>query len=452
VHDSMIIPNVGAANRVDGEAMFRLCLVGAAVAVLTLATPAAFRAGGDYAYMAMAIAVGLLAVAASRIADRTSTVTALWLIVTIAVVLRGVLLFTEPLLSSDIYRYVWDGKVAAAGINPYRYLPSDDALSGLRDAAIYPNINRPNYAVTIYPPVAQVFFFLATRLGENVTAMKLALLACEAVTATCIALLLRRLERPVTRLVAYLWHPLPLWEIANSGHIDALMVALMMLGLWFAVTGSPHKGAIAITLGALAKPFAVLAMPAAWRPWDWKVPLIAACVIAVCYAPYLSVGWGVFGYLTTGYLSEEQYATGGGIWLLSLWRLLVGSLPGDVFVYLVAASAILAALGFKAAQRLPRTAEGSLVDINRLVLTFLLLLSPNYPWYFLIATPFVALVGGAPVWTLTIAAVVLQDESRMGIYLPLLPRKTLLFSAFLCAWAYAGWRAWQRNAYAKEPP
>src|SRR5437879_4276819 len=100
--------------------------------------------------MASALVLGLLAVLASRTADRAPTIAAMWLIVGVAVALRLGLLLTEPLLSSDIYRYVWDGKVQAAGINPYRYVPSDEALAHLRDSAIYPNINRPDYAVTIY--------------------------------------------------------------------------------------------------------------------------------------------------------------------------------------------------------------------------------------------------------------------------------------------------------------
>ena len=43
-----------------------------------------------------------------------------------------------PFLSSDIYRYVWDGQVQAAGINPYRYVPADPALAGLRGHAVFP--------------------------------------------------------------------------------------------------------------------------------------------------------------------------------------------------------------------------------------------------------------------------------------------------------------------------
>ena len=59
--------------------------------------------------------------------------------------MRLALLFVEPYLSTDIYRYVWDGRVQAAGINPYRYMPIAPELAHLRDAAIFPNINRADY-------------------------------------------------------------------------------------------------------------------------------------------------------------------------------------------------------------------------------------------------------------------------------------------------------------------
>ncbi|MFL6932279.1 MAG: hypothetical protein ACJ8FK_20385 [Xanthobacteraceae bacterium] len=450
MHDVATSDRPVSARSENKAAVFRLSVIAGAVVAVTLATAPATRAGGDYAYIVLAMIAGFLALLGTRIAERTPAARAMWLIVGVAIVLRLALLMTEPLLSTDIYRYVWDGKVQAAGINPYRYLPIDDALARLRDDNVYPNINRANYAVTIYPPVAQMFFFLATRLGENVTAMKVALLACEAVTAGMIALLLRRLGRPVTRLVAYLWHPLPLWQIANSGHIDALMLALMMLGLWFAVIGWPVRAAVAIALGALAKPFALLALPAAWRAWDWKVPLIIPAVMVLCYAPYVSVGWGVFGYLGAGYLREEHFETGGDVWPLAIWRQIAGVLPGDVFIYFVLAALVLAAMGLRAALRTPWTTDTILADVSRMILTFLFLLSPNYPWYFLIATPFVALTGGAPVWTLTIGAILLQDETRLGFFVPLMPRKLVIYAAFLSACAYAAWARRGDDHHAKE--
>ena len=249
-------PNGWLARTVDNVSpLILLTAIGAVIVGLTLATPFAFERFGDNAFMALTIPAGLLTIAATAQAERTPTTRALWLILGVAIGLRAYVLLFDPLLSSDIYRYVWDGKVQATGINPYRYVPADPALASLRDGTIFPHINRANTAVTIYPPVAQFFFLIVTRIGENVTVMRLALVGCEAVTVAIIALFLRRINQPVTRVVAYLWHPLPLWEIASSGHVDALMLALMLLGLWIALRGHALRGAALIAFSVLVKPY-----------------------------------------------------------------------------------------------------------------------------------------------------------------------------------------------------
>lgn len=78
--------------------------------------------------------------------------------------------------------------------------------------------------------MAQFFFFAVTRLSESITAMRLALIGCEIVTLLALVDLLRRFNKPLTLAVAYAWHPLAVWEIANSGHVDALMVMFIMVG------------------------------------------------------------------------------------------------------------------------------------------------------------------------------------------------------------------------------
>jgi hypothetical protein len=441
-------PPISLARTSEAEAVgvHSLAAVGAVVAALVIVTPFAFRVGGDNIYMALMVAASLLVIFATRLAERISVTRALWLILGLAVALRAYLLLFDPLLSNDIYRYVWDGRVQAAGINPYRYFPAHEALAPLRDAAIYPNINRPDYAVTIYPPVAQFFFLIATRLGENITVMRLALLGCEAGTVAIILLLLRRMDKPLTRIAAYAWHPLPMWEIANSGHVDALMVALMMLGIWLALTGWALRGAIAVALATLAKPFAALALPALWRPWDWRMPCLVLAVWALSYLPYLSVGWGVLGFLTTGYLNEEGLASGNNIWPLAAWRWLFGAQGGDVVVYLVLAAAVIAGLALAAAFRSERSVESSLSAVAMLLLAVLFLLSPNYPWYFLAITPFVALCGGAPLWAASIGAILLQNEVDWDTHIPILVRKTALYGAFLLACAHSLWLMWRRRS------
>jgi alpha-1,6-mannosyltransferase len=249
--------------------------------------------------------------------------------------------------------------------------------------------------------------------------------------------LLRRLGQPTRRVVAYVWHPLPIWEVANNGHVDALMVAFMMGGIWLAIaSGRVLWGAAVITLGALAKPFALLALPPLWRPFDWRMPLIVIAVAGLAYAPYLSVGTGVFGFLGSGYLAEERIDTGGGFWLLSVWRTLFGLSPHDASVYLALSLLVLSALALQAGFRRERTPASMLVDINRLLLVFLFLLSPDYPWYFLMAVPFLALLGGAPGWVLTVGGFMLYDVVTGDPQIPFSVRDAAFNGLFLAATAF----------------
>lgn len=414
--------------------------IGVVLIGLTLVTPFAFETYGDNAFIGFTIAGGLLVISATNLAERAPVDRTLWLIFAVAIGLRAYVLSFEPLLSSDIYRYVWDGKVQAAGINPYRYFPADAALAFLRDGAIFPHINRADTAVTIYPSVAQFFFLMVTRIGQSVTVMRLAMIGCEAVTVTVIMLLLRRMNRPITRVIAYLWHPLPLWEIANSGHVDALMVALMMLGLWIGLTGYALRGSVLIALSMLVKPYAAPVLAALWRPWDLKMPLVVVAVIALCYLPYLTVGSGVLGFLTKGYLTEEGISAGNDLWLLSLWRLVFGEHHGDVIAYVILAALLLLFAGFFVARSPQRCIGARLASINMLLLLSLLLLSPNYPWYFLIVMPFVALCGSPSTWAVSITALFLSEQLDWDFYIPRMVTKSILFGSLLLAWAFMIWR------------
>ena len=433
-------PSVGKES-----SLYLLAIIGTIFASLTLVTPFAFQAGGDNAFIALAIPASLLTLAATLVAERTRTKRALWLIFGIGIMLRGYVLLFEPLLSSDVFRYVWDGRVQASGINPYRYFPAHDTLAHLRDATIFPRINRADYAVTIYPPIAEFFFLIVTRIGENVNVMRLALLGCEAMSVTLIMMFLHRMKQAATRVVAYFWHPLPIWEIANNGHIDALAVTLMLLGLWVALTGRAMRGTILITLGVLVKPYVAPAFVPVWRPWDWKIPLVAIGVIALCYLPYLSVGQGVFGFLTQGYLTEEGIMSGDNFWALSVWRLVFGVHRGDVATYAATATVILLLMTFFVASRPNRTIASSLADTNTLLMVGLLLLSPNRPWYFLAVVPFVALCGNAPTWVVSIGALLLTNEIYWDFHIPKLIVKSILFGTFLlaCVWS-------ARKAYLKQ--
>jgi alpha-1,6-mannosyltransferase len=154
----------------------------------------------------------------SRVVDSAGAIYALYICNSdcFRCLFRLSLLFAPPYLSDDIFRYVWDGRVQAAGINPYRHIPADPVLADLRDDKIYPRINRRDYAATMYPPLAQFTYLLTTRISESVTWMKATMLLFEVVTIWALLHLLTSFGLPRERVLLYAWHPLIVWEVAGQ--------------------------------------------------------------------------------------------------------------------------------------------------------------------------------------------------------------------------------------------
>lgn len=437
------------------RATIALVALGLAMCAFVAVGPWIIRAFDFAAFIPMMAASGAITIMAVRLAPSVPPGVGLTIIFAVAAIARLILLAGPPHLSTDIYRYVWDGRVQAVGINPYSYVPADPALAFLRDAAVYPNINRADYAVTAYPPVAQMFFALVTRICDGIVSMRLALIGCEIIVVATMMRLLRKLGKPPTAVVAWAWHPLAIWEISDSGHVDGLMVALLMLAVWLLVANRALAGALAVALAALVKPYAIVVTPAFWRPWDWRLPLVIFGAIIACYLPYLNVGKGVLGFVTTGYLTEEGFESGAGFWTVAAIRAVIGPIPGLTAAYLLVALAALAGMALRIAFRPERSTQQTLQNVSALLLAGLFVISPNYAWYFLAVVPFIVLGGGAPAWTISLTAILLYRP----IILPAheFTWKTLAFLPFLCAvaWQLSGTRIaalWLGGALSARQP
>jgi alpha-1,6-mannosyltransferase len=393
-----------------------LALLGLSMLAFVAAAPSIGNTFGYATLIPALVASGAITVAAGLVAPHAPTRSAIFLILGLAVVMRFVVMLGEPFLSTDIYRYVWDGRVQAAGINPYRYVPADPTLLALRDTTIYPNINRADYAVTAYPPVAQMVFLAVTRLSETVTMMRLAMVGCEIVILGVMLDLLRKLRLASASVVTWAWHPLAIWEIAHSGHVEALMVALLMLGVWLLARHRALMGAVVVSLAVLCKPYALVVLPCFWRSWDWRLPVIVAAAIALCYAPYLGVGPGVFGFVASGYLAEETFSAGRGFWLVGLAEVVIGAVPGLISLYLLAALCALAWLAAQVTSSDDADLSDMVKEIAVLLMAGLFFLSPNYPWYFLAIVPFIPLCGVSLTviaWAMTLAAPLLYRPALL---------------------------------------
>ncbi len=354
------------------------------------------RAESDLAFYACAFAQAALAFWAGRLAEGSRSRVAFPVLIAGAALLRLWFVAQTPTLSGDIYRYIWDGKLVNAGFNPYLHVPADPALIALRDPSQYGLIDKRDYAVTLYPPVAEAIFALIARLSTQVWAMKLAMVLFEACAIIAAARLLRRLGRPPGRLAAYLLHPAPIWEIAGNGHVDAAMMALMFgTFAWGGGASRPYRSALPMTLGALVKPTAALGLPALWRPAQMALPLFVLAVAVLCYLPFAGAGLGVVGFLPN-YTREQGLDSGQGFFWLALLTKAGLFRPAMVRVYEAFAIAGLFALALWSRRGGATDVASALGGTALLLVAFLLLISPVFPWYCLAALPFTPLIG---VWS-----------------------------------------------------
>lgn len=205
----------------------------------------------------------------------------------LALAWRLVLALAPPLLSDDVFRSVWEGRVQGHGGNPYTWTDRPDAArwTGLRDH-VWRQVNHREYPA-IYPPLWQLAARGAVAVHDGPTAIKLLLVGCEVLSLLLLARALDRAGKPRSRLLIWAWSPLALVEIAGSGHNDAFA----MLGLSVALaTTSGAVAALALTAGALGK-FLPALVGLAWARRFRPVHLVApAALVLLAVAPYASAG------------------------------------------------------------------------------------------------------------------------------------------------------------------
>ena len=333
------------------------------------------------------------------------------IVLLIALAVRLIAVIAPPFLSTDIYRYVWDGLVQGAGINPFRYIPADSHLAFLRDANIYPNINRRDYAHTIYPPGSQVIFWAVTRISPTVTAMKLAMVGFEA--ATCYALIrcLKLVHMRPERVLLYAWSPVCLWEIASSGHADAAALAFISFALLARLTNHEKLAGGWLGAAALVKLYPIALLPAFLRGWRSRAPWVMVGVIATGYAFYLRRGVSVFGFLP-GFAQEEGMQNGTRYFPLAFVERNL-HVTISTSAYLVICAAILGALAWWSFRR-GATPKACVASGLALAIALTLCFSPHYPWYFLWLLPFLTLRPWPPAFFLALAPAYLLT-TKLGL-------------------------------------
>ncbi len=406
----------------------------------------------------------------SNRSSRAARWATLGLVILFAVGFRAMLVTQRPYLSTDVYRYIWDGHVQAEGINPYRYVPEAAELSRLRDDKIFPNINREDRQwLSPYPPVAQAVFLAIARIAPmSVTGFKAAMSSFDLIAILLLMLVLARSGLDPARAIIFAWHPLVIFEGAHSGHIEAMYIAFLALALLAWSSRRPALTGVALALATLVKFYPALLLPVFLMPKPEAVidhtarqeeestrsrlsrfagrvihksnlamagGFVAA--IGLAYVPYWSAGRNLFAFVR-GYVEEEGFVQSGSrYFLLDAVRKLV-STPTDVF--LVFAAACLIAVAVWWLLRVKRDSADVARSAIALIGTYLLLTTPRYAWYYVWLVPFLCFAPRLGWLYLSCASVLLY----LVWYTPLIyPEVPLWVGASIYVPTLA-WLAWER--------
>ena len=350
--------------------------------------------GAAFALYVAAVALLLRPAAASDAHPRLT----LAFIVLFAMVFRLVLLPTRPTLSDDMFRYVWDGRVQAHGLSPYRYPPNAPEVASLRqgDRAVWRYINRKD-AVTVYPPGAQLAFAGLWRLlGDSVTGFKAALVLAELAGAALLLGLLRAMGQPPNRVVIYLWSPLLIFEVAHAGHVDGLLLPLLIGALWARVRERSLLAGVLLGAATAVKLVPALLLPALLplvlplTAQNWRAPArLLLGFVSVMALAYLPFAWGdasPLGFLPLYF--DENFNMGLAALLFGVARR--WALPPAAVANVVS----LAGLALIAAWCVLRPAQSTRNMLGRclwLMGWFTLANQNLHPWYLLWLLPLVTL-------------------------------------------------------------
>ena len=296
----------------------------------------------------------------------------------LAVLWRLALVPAFPLLSDDVFRYVWEGRVQVQGGNPYAWedRPEAPRWETLRDG-VWRGVTHREYTA-VYPPLWEMACRLVVGIHDSVAAMKAFVVAGELALLALLARMVRRRGLPRERLLILAWSPLALVEVAGSGHNDAVGALLLTASLAALDRGDGLGSALAASLGAQTKLLPAL-VAASWlrryRGWHVVAALDLALLLMV---PYAAAGPGLW-------MSLGKY---GRYWLFNETLFdplaaIAGGHEGGVRL----AGALLAALAFLLAARKAEPVAAALA-----VVAASILLAPNVlPWYALWFLPFLVL-------------------------------------------------------------
>lgn len=219
-------------------------------------------------------------------------------IIGVGILLRFLLIYSAPVLENDYWRYLWDGRVLAHGINPYLYKPLDPALNFLNTN--YRQLIGWKQFGTIYPPFSLLIFALTHKIiPDSLIALKFVLCLFDIGTGVIVILWLKELKIEPKWSALYFLNPLVLKEISNSAHLDSIAVFFSVFAgflLWKGLKDNLNRmiffSWIILAFAVTSKLYPICLFPLFFKldKRKWTNVFVFFSIIAISYLPFFSAG------------------------------------------------------------------------------------------------------------------------------------------------------------------
>ncbi|MCK0157379.1 mannosyltransferase [Cellulophaga sp. F20128] len=224
------------------------------------------------------------------------------LLLAAGILFRVVFLFTEPMLSQDFYRFIWDGELLAQGINPYLYTPDYIMQEGkiiIENAAqLYGGmgeISAKNYSN--YPPLNQLIFGLAALFSGKsmfggILTMKLFILAADIGILYFGKKLLVKLNKSSHLIFWYFLNPLIIIELSGNLHFEGVMLFFFIWAMYLITEKKWRLSAPIFAFSIAVKLVPLLFLPLFLRHFGLKKTILfyvlVGATLVVIFLPFIS--------------------------------------------------------------------------------------------------------------------------------------------------------------------
>src|SRR5437016_13546071 len=125
---------------------------------------------------------------------------------------------------------------------------------------------------------------------NSIVAWRVFLLASEIATVALLLALLRRTRSSPAAVIVYAWSPLVIFEGVQAGHVDLVVIPLVLAGLAWRGGRSSVGAGIALGGAVLMNLYPLVLLPAWWRLRFVRFPLSVAATMALRYLPRGAAG------------------------------------------------------------------------------------------------------------------------------------------------------------------